>query len=75
MTNPEFKVFQYSLFRMINLDTKYINEGLIENNKTIYFTVTNEGYLEYTKNMLKSLNKFNCDKKMLVVCVDKVSND
>ena len=49
---------------MINLDTNYINEGLIESNKTIYFTVTNEGYLDYTKNMLKSLNIFDCDKKL-----------
>ena len=60
---------------MINLDTNYINEGLIESNKTIYFTVTNEGYLDYTKNMLKSLNIFDCDKKMLVVCLDSVSNN
>ena len=75
MTDSEFKVFNILLFRMINLGTKYINEGLIESNKTIYFTVTNEGYLDYTRNMLKSLNRFNCDKKILMVCLDKVSND
>lgn len=60
---------------MINLDVKYINEGLIENNNTIFFTITNEGYLDYTNNMLKSLNAFNIDKKILIVCLDSISND
>jgi hypothetical protein len=59
---------------MITLDSKYITEGLINNN-TIYFTVTNQGYLEYTINMLKSLNRFNIDRKLLVVCLDSISND
>jgi hypothetical protein len=59
---------------MINLDIKYINEGLIEDNKTIMFTITNGGYLDYTKNMLKSLNKYGLDRKMLIVCLDESSN-
>jgi hypothetical protein len=53
MTNSQFKVYIYSIYRMINLDIKYINEGLIEDNKTIYFTLTNEGYLDYTKKYVK----------------------
>ncbi len=60
---------------MINLDTNYINNGLIEDNKTIFFTITNEGYMDYTKNMIESLKTLNCDKKVLLVCIDKISND
>jgi hypothetical protein len=60
---------------MLNLDTKYINKGLIEDNKTIFFTITNEGYLDYTKNMLESLKQFNCDKNVLIVCIDNISNE
>ncbi len=60
---------------MINLDTNYINNGLIEDNRTIFFTITNEGYMDYTKNMLKSLNKFNIDKNVLIVCTDDKSNE
>ena len=41
---------------MINLDVNYITNGLIGANDTIYFTVTNSGYLDYTLNMLKSLH-------------------
>jgi hypothetical protein len=60
---------------MINLDSNYINEGLIEDNKTIFFTITNEGYLDYTKNMLESLKRLDCNKKILVVCIDEKSNE
>jgi hypothetical protein len=60
---------------MINLDVNYITNGLIGANDTIYFTVTNNGYLDYTLNMLKSLNRYNIDKKVLVVCLDSISND
>lgn len=60
---------------MINLDIKYINEGLIEDNKTIFFTITNEGYLDYTRNMLESLKKFNCNNQVLIVCLDTFSNN
>lgn len=60
---------------MINLDKQFINESLIEDNKTIFFTITNEGYIDYTKNMLTSLSSFNCDKKMLIVCLDSSSNE
>jgi hypothetical protein len=59
---------------MLNFDTKYINESLIENGKTIFFTITNVGYIDYTINMLKSLNNFNIDKKLLIVCLDSNSN-
>lgn len=38
---------------MINLDINYINERLIEDNKTIFFTITNEGYLDYTKKYVR----------------------
>jgi hypothetical protein len=43
--------------------------------KLYFFTITNEGYLDYTKNMLESLKQFNCNKNVLIVCLDKVSND
>ena len=57
------------------LDTNYINNCLFENNKTVFFTITNMGYMDYTKNMLSSLNKFSIDKKILIVCLDKISHD
>ncbi len=60
---------------MINLDTNYINNCLFEDGKTIFFTITNLGYMDYTKNMLNSLNKLDIDRKILIVCLDKVTND
>lgn len=60
---------------MINIDTNYINECLIEDGKTIFFTITNEGYLDYTKNMIESLKKLNIDKKILIICTDKATNE
>lgn len=58
---------------MINLDITYINNCLLEDNKTVITTVTNYGYLLYTLNMLKSLKQFNLDKKILNICIDKKS--
>ena len=34
-------------------------------------TLTNSGYMLYTRNMLKSLQPFGLDKKVLVVCIDE----
>ena len=59
---------------IINLDTNYINKCLFENGKTVFFTITNLGYMDYTRNMLCSLNKLNIDKKLLIVCLDKDSD-
>jgi hypothetical protein len=57
----------------INIDLNNLNICLLEDSKTVITTVTNYGYLLYTLNMLKSLNQFGLDKKVLVVCVDKKS--
>lgn len=38
--------------------------------QTVITTVTNRGYLLYTLNMLKSLEPFGLDKKVLLVCLD-----
>lgn len=59
---------------MIELDINYINNGLMENN-TIFLTITNDGYSDYTKNMLKSLGNLNLDKKILIMCLDNKSNE
>ena len=50
---------------MLDINTNYLKSCLFEDNKTIFFTITNEGYLDYTKNMLKSLSKFNINKKII----------
>ncbi len=42
-------------------------------NQTFFITITNYGYIPYTINMLKSLNKFNVDKQILIICLDKDS--
>ncbi len=60
---------------MINIDKNYISECLIEDNKTLFFTITNTGYIDYTKNMIKSLKSFNIDKKLCIFCIDTFSND
>ena len=40
----------------------------------MFFTITNSGYLIYTLNMLKSLQPWGLDKKVLVICIDEKSN-
>jgi hypothetical protein len=55
----------------INIDLNDLNRCILEDDKTVITTVTNYGYLLYTLNMLKSLEQFGLDKKILVVCIDK----
>lgn len=57
----------------INLTPTDLDNCLLEDGKTVMTTVTNYGYLLYTLNMLKSLQPFGLDKKVLVVCIDKKS--
>ncbi len=42
-------------------------------NNTLYITITNYGYLLYTMNLLKSLQNFEFNKKILIVCLDTKS--
>lgn len=46
----------------------------IHENATVFFTITNYGYLIYTLNMLKSLKPWGLDKKVIVICIDSKSN-
>ena len=55
----------------IRLTLENLDQSVLEDGKTIITTLTNYGYLLYTLNMLKSLQPFNLDKKILVVCIDK----
>jgi hypothetical protein len=55
----------------IQLTLDGLTQCLLEDEKTIITTLTNYGYLLYTLNMLKSLEEFGLDKKILVVCIDK----
>ena len=38
---------------------------------TVLATVTNYGYLLYTRNMLKSLEPYGLDKSMMILCLDR----
>jgi hypothetical protein len=55
----------------IRLISDILDPCILEDGKTIITTLTNYGYLFYTLNMLKSLQPFGLDKKILVVCIDK----
>ena len=48
-----------------------IEPCLLEDGQTVLTTLTNSGYLLYTLNLLKSLQPYGIDKKVLVVCMDK----
>lgn len=54
----------------INLFENDLHNCLLEDGKTIITTLTNYGYLLYTLNMLKSLQPFGLDKKILIMCID-----
>jgi hypothetical protein len=43
------------------------------NQHTVLATVTNYGYLLYTRNMLKSLEPFGLDKSVMILCLDQKS--
>jgi len=58
----------------ISLTDRDLKPCLLNDNKTVITTVTNYGYLLYTLNMLKSLQPFGLDKKILVVCIDNQSS-
>lgn len=60
---------------MLNLDRDYIKDCLVEDGKTLLFTLTNAGYIDYTINMLKSLERLDIDKYMFVFCLDKISQE
>jgi len=51
----------------------YDNISHDSNNKTVITTITNNGYILYTLNMLKSLKRFGLDKKVFIVCMDSKS--
>jgi len=59
---------------MLLLDKTYVDTCLVEGGKTIFFTITNNGYKDYTHNMLLSLRNFQLDKKVLIVCIDTESS-
>jgi len=44
-----------------------------ENNKTLFLTITNYGYLHITLNLLKNLSNFGLDKRILIFCFDRKS--
>lgn len=48
-----------------------IEPYILEDGKSLMTTVTNSGYLLYTMNMLKSLEQFDLDRKILLFCIDK----
>ena len=52
------------------LDYDILNKIVLGYNKTLFVTMTNNGYIDYTLNMLKSLEKIGLDKKILCVCID-----
>ena len=57
----------------ISLTAEHLLPCLI--NQTVMTTITNRGYLLYTLNMLKSLEPFGLDKKVLLVCLDTKAAD
>ena len=54
----------------ISLTIDDLQPCLVEGGRTVITTVTNYGYLLYTLNLLKSLEPFGLDKKILLVCLD-----
>lgn len=59
---------------MFSISFDDIKDTILEDTNTLLITLTNYGYLLYTLNMLKSLKKFNLDKKIFVICVDEKSH-
>ena len=55
----------------ISLDD--IRPCLLDDNKSVIITLTNYGYMLYTRNMLKSLQPYGLDKKVFIVCMDEKS--
>ena len=55
----------------ISLLLQDLEPCILEDSKTVITTLTNYGYLLYTLNMLKSLEPFGLDKKILIVCIDE----
>lgn len=43
--------------------------------KIIWFTLINKGYVDYTKNFLKSMKKSRCTFKLIVYCLDTQAMD
>lgn len=48
-----------------------IKPYILEDGQTVFATLTNSGYLLYTLNLLKSLQPYGLDKKVLVLCMDE----
>ena len=41
------------------------------NNQLIWITMINHGYIDYTKNFLKSMEKINASFKLIIFCIDQ----
>ena len=52
------------------LDITYNDIKEYIQNDILYFTITNNGFILYTLNLLKSLARFDLDKKIVIVCFD-----
>jgi hypothetical protein len=57
----------------INITLEDLEYCFLYDKKTVLTTVTNQGYLLYTLNMLKSLKQFGIDQKVFIICIDKKS--
>lgn len=59
---------------MFTINNDIINKCLIKDINTLFITLTNTGYIDYTFNMLKSLeNNDNIDKQIVIFCLDEES--
>ena len=54
----------------VHLTDEQLAPCLLEDGQTVMTTLTNSGYLLYTLNLLKSLQPFGLDRRVLLVCVD-----
>jgi hypothetical protein len=57
----------------IDINTDILQNHVLNDTNTVLTTITNHGYLLYTLNMLKSLQSYGLDKKILIVCFDTKS--
>ena len=56
----------------LNITLDDIRPCLLDD-KSVMITLTNYGYISYTRNMLKSLKPFDLDKKIFIICMDDKS--
>ena len=62
---------QYWLTRLFPQVRPDIYFNSIFGKPIVWITLINYGYIEYTKNFLKSMEKNNCSFKLIVYCLDK----